>query len=251
MFGFLKQYVSKKTEDVQAGFLRLIVEFDPESASEAEIGELDEVLTKLTRQMVEAKAAWDKEQREAEEIRKAYGLRVGAAERLQTQMETADPEQKERIGASLEKLVGELEKMVPEVEREEAEAAEAKTYYDELNGAVKTAAERLKTARARLTEAKRRMDTAKIRAERAEQQEERAKTLAGIKQQADKLGTAFDAMTKRAEELEAQTKVHQEKTKLLSASKEEDDPLIAQALRDAAGTPPEKSLSERLAALKK
>ena len=58
-------------------------------------------------------------------------------------------------------------------------------------------------------------------------------------------------MTKRAEELEAQTKVHQEKTKLLSASKEEDDPLIAQALRDAAGTPPEKSLSERLAALKK
>jgi chromosome segregation ATPase len=190
MFGFLKQYVSKKTEDVQAGFLRLIVEFDPESASEAEIGELDEVLTKLTRQMVEAKSAWDKEQHEAAEIRKAYGLRVGAAERLQAQMETADAEQKARIEASLGKLVAELEKMVPEVEREEAEAAEAKTYYDELNGAVKTAAERLKTARARLTEAKRRMDTAKIRAERAEQQEERTKALAGIKQQADKLGTA-------------------------------------------------------------
>ena len=108
MFGFLKQYVSKKTEDVQAGFLRLIVEFDPESASEAEIGELDEVLTKLTRQMVEAKAAWDKEQHEAEEIRKAYGLRVGAAERLQAQMETADAEQKARIEASLGKLVAEL-----------------------------------------------------------------------------------------------------------------------------------------------
>ncbi|MGD9610531.1 MAG: hypothetical protein AB7U59_14075 [Desulfovibrionaceae bacterium] len=251
MFGFLKQYVSKKTEDVQAGFLRLIVEFDPESASEAEIGELDEVLTKLTRQMVEAKSAWDKEQHEAAEIRKAYGLRVGAAERLQAQMETADAEQKARIEASLGKLVAELEKMVPEVEREESEAVEAKTYYDELNGAVKTAAERLKTARARLAEAKRRMDTAKIRVERAAEQEQRAKVLTGIKQQADKLGTAFDAMTKRAEELETQTQVHQEKAKLLSVPKEEEDPLIAQALRDAAGTPPEKSLSERLAALKK
>lgn len=251
MLAFLKQYVVKKTEDVQAGFLKLIVEFDPESASEAEIGELDEVLTKLTRQMVEAKAAWDKELREAEEIRKAYGLRVGAAERLQTQMETADAEQKTRIEASLGKLVADLEKMVPEVEREESEAVEAKTYYDELNGAVKTAAERLKTARTRLTEAKRRMDTAKIRVERAAEQEQRSKVLSGIKQQAGKLGTAFDAMTKRAEELEIQTQVHQEKVKLLTAPKEEEDPLIAQALRDAAGTPPEKSLSERLAALKK
>jgi chromosome segregation ATPase len=250
MMGFLKQYLVKKTDDVQSGFLKLIVEFDPESASEAEIGELDEILTKLTRQMVAAKASWDKEQQEAEAIKKAYTLRVGAAERLQTQMETADADQKEKIETSLTKLVAELEKMVPEVEREEAEATEAKAYYEELNSAVKTASERLKTARSRLTEAKRRMDMAKIRAERAEEQEERAKVLSGIKQQADKLGTAFDAMSSRAKELETKAQVHQEKAKLLTQPKEEEDPLIAQALKDAAGTPPEKSLSDRLAALK-
>jgi chromosome segregation ATPase len=250
MMGFLKQYLVKKTDDVQSGFLKLIVEFDPESASEAEIGELDEILTKLTRQMVAAKASWDKEQQEAEAIKKAYALRVGAAERLQAQMDAADADQKEKIETSLTKLVAELEKMVPEVEREEAEATEAKAYYEELNSAVKTASERLKTARSRLTEAKRRMDMAKIRAERAEEQEERAKVLSGIKQQADKLGTAFDAMSSRAKELETKAQVHQEKAKLLTQPKEEEDPLIAQALKDAAGTPPEKSLSDRLAALK-
>jgi len=250
MLSFLKQYLVKKTDDVQSGFLKLIVEFDPESASEAEIGELDEVLTKLTQQMVAARASWDKEQGEAEAIKKAYELRVGAAERLQAQMDAAALDQKAPFEASLAKLVAELEKMVPEVEREEAEAQEAKTYYDELNQAVKTASERLKSARARLTEAKRRMDMAKIRAERAAEQEDRAKVLSGIKQQADKLGTAFEAMTSRAEELEAKAQVHQEKVKLLTQPKEEEDPLIAQALKDAAGVAPEKSLGERLAALK-
>lgn len=250
MLSFLKQYLVKKTDDVQSGFLRLIVEFDPETASEAEIGELDEILTKLTRQMVAAKASWDKEQREAEAIKKAYALRVGAAERLQVQMEAAPADQKAQYEASLGRLVAELEKMVPEVEREEAEAREAKTYYDELNQAVKTASERLKSARSRLTEARRRMDMAQIRAERAKEQEERAKVLSGIKQQADKLGTAFDAMTARAEELEMKAQVHQEKVKLLTQPKEEEDPLIAQALKDAAGVAPEKSLSERLATLK-
>ncbi len=250
MLGFLKQYLVKKTDDVQSGFIRLIVEFDPESASEAEIGELDEILTKLTSQMVSAKAAWDKEQQEAVAIKNAYSLRVGAAERLQAQMDAAPAEQKAQIEASLGKLVAELEKMVPEVEREEAEAKEAKEYYDELNTAVKTASERLKTARSRLTEAKRRMDMAKVRVERAAEQEERAKSLAGIRQQADKIGTAFDAMSSKAEELERQAQVHQEKAKLLTPQKSEEDPLIAQALKEAAGAAPEQSLSDRLAALK-
>ncbi|KHK03937.1 hypothetical protein [Desulfovibrio sp. TomC] len=251
MLSFLKQYVVKKTEDAQAGFLKLIVEFDPESASEAEIGELDGILTKLTRQMVGAKAAWDKEQQEAEAINKAYTLRVGAAERLQAQMDVAEGDQKTLIETSLGKLVAELEKMVPEVEREEAEAKEAKLYYDELNTAVKTASERLKTARSRLTEAKRRMDMAQIRAERAKEQEDRAKVLSGIKKQADTMGTAFDAMSARAQELETQAQVHQEKAKLLAQPKEEEDPLIAQALKDAAGVQPQQSLGDRLAALKK
>lgn len=251
MLSFLKQYFVQKTEDVQSGFIKLIVSFDPESASEAEIAELDDVLTKLTRQMVSAKSAWDKEQQEAEAIAKAYDLRVGAAERLQAQLDAATTEDKARYEASLGTLVAELEKMVPEVEREEAEAKDAKAYYDELHDAVMTASERLKTARAHLADAKRRMDMAKIQAERAAEQETRAKTLAGIKQQADKLGTAFDAMSARADELETQAKVHREKAKLLAPKKEEEDPLIAQAMKEAAGTPPEKSLGERLAALKK
>jgi phage shock protein A len=249
---FLKNLFVKKAEDLQSGFLKMLVEFDPESASEAEIATLDDALTKLTQQMIAAKNAWDREQKEAAEIKKGYELRVAAAERLQIQAESAsDPAQKAAVEASLAKLLAELEKMVPEVEREEREAVEAKGYYDELADAVKTASERLKTARARLSDAKRRMDVAKVRAERAAEQEERAKVLTGIKQQANNLGASFDAMTKRAEEMETKAQVHQEKAKLLSKPKDEEDPLIAQALKDAAGEAPPQSLSERLAALKK
>jgi len=249
---FLKNFFVKKAGDVQSGFVKMIVEFDPESASEAEIATLDDALTKLTRQMVGAKNAWDREQKEAVEIKKAHELRLAAAERLQAQADAqADPAAKAPFEASLAKLLGELEKMVPEVEREEREALDAKGYYDELSDAVKTASERLKAGRARLSDAKRRMDVAKVKSERAAEQEERTKVLAGITQQADKIGTAFDAMSKRAEEYETKAQVHQEKTKLLSKPKEVDDPLIAQALRDAAGETPPQSLSERLAALKK
>jgi chromosome segregation ATPase len=254
MISFLKHFLEKKAEDVQSGFTKLLVEFDPQSASEAEIGELDEALTKLTQQMVGAKNAWDKEQREAEEIQRNYNLRLSAAERLQDKAAAAaSPEEKAQIEASLAKLLDELEKMAPEAQREAQEAKEAQGYYEELNQAVKTASDRLKTARARLSDAQRRMDVAKVRMERAKEQEERAMVLSGIKQQASTIGTAFEAMSKRTDELETKAEVHKQKAQLLTPPQGGDDPLITAALKEAAGetAKPQQSLAERLASLKK
>ena len=252
MFTFLKHFFVQKAQDAQSGFVKLLVEFDPETASEAEIGELDDALTALTKQMVSAKNAWEKEDREAKEIQKNYDLRLAAAERLQARAESASPEEKPQVEASLAGLLAELEKMVPEVERELQEAVEAKTYYDELAQAMKDASERLKTARARLNDAKRRVDVAQVRMERAKEQEERAKVVAGIKQQASTIGTAFDAMTQKAQELEAKAEVHNTKAQLLTPPKSE-DPYLAQALKEASGEPvaSKQSLYERLAALNK
>ncbi|MFP5222038.1 MAG: hypothetical protein ACLGSA_07090 [Acidobacteriota bacterium] len=254
MINFVKHFFVKKAQDAQSGFVKLLVEFDPETASEAEISELDEALTKLTKQMVDAKNAWAREEREAQEIQKNYDLRLSAAERLQAKADAAaSPEERAQIEASLANLLGELEKMVPEIDREQKEADEAKVYYDELNQAVKSAAERLKTARERLSDAKRRMDVAKVRMERAQEQEERAKVVAGIKQQANNLGTAFDAMTKKAHEMESKAEVSTQKTQLLAPPKSE-DPILAQALKEAAGettAQPQQSLADRLASLKK
>ncbi|MFZ5428475.1 MAG: hypothetical protein ACOZEN_16045 [Thermodesulfobacteriota bacterium] len=252
MLNFVKHFFVKKAQDAQTGFVKMLVEFDPETASEAEISELDEALTKLTRQMVAAKQAWEREDREAVEIQKNYDLRLAAAERLQAKAEAASPEERAQVEASLGALLAELEKMVPEIDRELREAQEAKVYYDELAQAVKTASERLKTARERLLEAKRRMDVAKVRMERAREQEDRAKVLAGIKQQAGNLGAAFDAMTQKAREMEADAEVHAQKTQLLTPPKSE-DPYITQALKEAAGenAPAQASLAGRLAALKK
>ena len=252
MFDFVRNFFTVKAKDVQTGFVQLLVEFDPETASEAEIATLDQALTKLTEQMLGAKRAWEKEDREAKEIQKNYDLRLAAAERLQARAESAPAGEKEQVEASLAGLLAELEKMAPEMEREAREAEEAKGYYDELHQAVKTASERLKTARDRLSEAKRRMDAAKVKAERAQEQEDRAKVVAGIKKQADSIGAAFDAMSRKAEELETKAEVHNKKTELLTPPKSE-DPYLAQALKEASGqnAAPAQSLSERLAALKK
>lgn len=253
MLNFLKHFLGTKAKDAQAGFTRLLVEFDPETASEAEIGQLDQALTTLTRQMVEAKTAWDRECREAQEIKKNYDLRLAAAERLQLQAEAAaDASQKALVETSLGRLVADLEKMAPEVDREACEAVEAQKYYEELTEAVKSASERLKTARSRLADAQRQMQQAKVRAERAREQEERAKVVAGISRDAGSLGTAFEAMSQRARELEAQAQVHTEKARLLSTHQEE-DPLVRQALEEAKGATalPAGSIKDRLTALKK
>ncbi|GFK93022.1 hypothetical protein NNJEOMEG_00851 [Fundidesulfovibrio magnetotacticus] len=252
MLNFLKHFFVNKAQDAQSGFVKMLVEFDPETASEAEIGELDDALTKLTRQMVDAKKAWEREDQEAREIQKNYDLRLAAAERLQARAEAAPEGEKAQVEASLAGLLAELEKMVPEIDREQREAQEAKAFYDELAEAVKSASERLKTARERLNDAKRRMEAAKVRMDRAQEQEERAKVVAGIKQQAGNLGTAFDAMTQKAQEMEARTEVHAQKAQLLAPPKSE-DPYLAQALKEAQGvsTQPQQSLSDRLAALKK
>jgi chromosome segregation ATPase len=254
MFDFLKHFALKKTEDVQTGFMQLLVQFDPEGATEAEIGQLDEALTKITVQMIGAKKDYDRELKEAQEIQKNYDLRVAAAERLQTQMDAeADAAKKAAIEKSLATLVADLEQMLPKVEREAREADEAKSYCDDLTSAVKTASERLKTARANLSDAQRRMNSAQLQARKAAEQEERAKMLAGITKQATTMGTALEAMTKRAEDLETQAAAHKEKAALLTPPKHDEDPLIAQALRDAAGEKPVEtvSLADRLAALKK
>lgn len=252
MINFMKNFFLSKATDAQSSLVRLLVEFDPETASEAEIATLDEALTKLTQQMIAAKQAWEKEDREAKEIKNNYDLRLSAAERLQAKADAASAEEKPKIEASLAGLVAELEKMVPEIDREAKEAEEAKGYYDELAEAVKTSAGRLKTARDRLSDAKRRMDVAQVRAQRAQEQEDRAKVVAGIKKQADSMGAAFDAMSRKAAELEAQAEVHTEKTRLLTPPKSE-DPYLAEALKEAAGKaePAPQSLGDRLAALKK
>ncbi|CAM2058454.1 conserved hypothetical protein [Desulfovibrionales bacterium] len=252
MFEFLKHFAKTKAEDAQSGLMRLLVEFDPEGASEAEISQLYAALTKITRQMFDAKKDYDRELKEAEEIRKNYDLRVNAAERLQVRLDaTADTAEKAQIEASLNKLVADLEAMTSQAEREQQEAKDAKAYYEELNAAVKIASERLNSSRTHLTNAKRRMDMAKLQAQRANEQEGRAKSLAGITQQTNRLSSALEAMTKRAEELEIDATVSHEKTSLLTSSKDDPDPLIAQALQEAQGKKPILSLQDRLAVLKR
>lgn len=249
---FFKHFVKSQVTNFQRGLMDILVGFDPETAGEAEIAQLDEALTKFTQQMVEAKKSWETEQHEADTIQANYNQRLAAADRLQAMIdEESDPTKRQNIEKTLENLLGELEKMKEDVDRETAEAGDAKEYFDELSSAVKSAAERLKSAKANIENAKRKMATAEVRLERAREQEERTKILAGIKQDSSQIGSALDAMKRRADQMDQQAESSKIKTDLLKSPSATDDPILKQALSDVSDQPAKMSSQERLAALKK
>jgi predicted house-cleaning NTP pyrophosphatase (Maf/HAM1 superfamily) len=250
---FLSKLFGQHVKNVGDTIMEKIVAFDPETASEAQIAELDEAFQKTSIQLAKARGEYDREQKEANEIAALYNQRMKAAEMLQGKLEDPANPSKTDIEASLAKLLALLEDMMPDVEREKLEADEAKEYLEDLTAHVEKMAQDLKQARSVLTRAQQDMRRAEEQKKRAEEKSEAAAVLAGIKKQGSQLNTALDVMRKRTDALKTETSAAETRAALLRPTKpEEDDAHITAAMREAAGMPVEapRSLSERLAALK-
>lgn len=247
MLGFFKHFGIKTVEKTGKGLMDVLVSFDPETATEAEISKLDEYLTTITKKMVEAKVDFEKEQKEYEIISANYNKLVVAAGNLQVMLDQATEENKGKIENSLNTLLDELEAMKPEVVREKAEAEEAKVYFNELQEAVKAAATKFKSARSDLNKAKKQMEVAGVRMERAKEKEERVKVLNGLKTDTNKIGSALSAMQRKADEMNQKAEVATTKQSLLETPEAKNtDDLVAEALRMSAPAPTTVSTSDRL-----
>jgi chromosome segregation ATPase len=252
---FMGNLFKKHAENAVNSVQRFLVTIDPETATEAQIAEFSDQLRKASEELATARAEYQREQKEADEIAALYNKRLQAATILEQQVsEAVDPAQKESLTASVEKIVTMLEQMKPDVDREQHDAEEAKQMMNELTVFVEESAATLKDARARLDHAKSEMRRAELEQERAEKHARTAEVLAGIKQGSGTFNVALDAMQKKADESRIKADAANTRSSLLTPTKpEQDDANIAAALAKASGkpAPDSTSISERLAALKK
>jgi chromosome segregation ATPase len=214
---------------------------------------MEQHLDDLGRQVATARQAYDKEQREAEQIEALSHQRMAASEQLQGQVATeADPTRRAALERSLETLVSMLEQMAPEIDREKQDATDAKEFLEMLENAYAQAGGKLKQARSELERAQRDMVRAGQQRETAERQAEAARQAAGLTRTTSSLTVALNAMQEAAQRDLASADAATAKAKLLRPTRpEQDDPNIAAAMAAASGkSPAPQSLSERLAALR-
>jgi chromosome segregation ATPase len=253
MISFIRNLLGVKTDQAVQGAMEALVRWDPKSATEAELRTMEQHLDGLGRQVAEARAVYQKEQREADEIKALSNQRMAAAEHLQRQLDAeADPTRKAALEKSLETIVSMLEQMAPDLEREAKDAVEAHEFLEMLEKSYADAGAKLKAARAELTRAHRDMGRAEQQRDMAERQAEAARQAAGLASSTSGLSVALKAMQDTAAKDLASAEAANAKAKLLRpTAPEKEDPNIAAALAAASGKPTASSLSDRLAALKK
>lgn len=254
MLSFLARFGRAKVGQISQGITEAIVRFDPETASEAQIGEFEAQLNELTTKVATLRREYDNEQREADAAQANYNRYMSAAEKLQNQI--ADPatpaDKKGGLEASLANLLTTIEGLVPEMDREIQEAKDAKEFLAQFEQAAVDAAYKVTTAHAKLNEAARKMATAKLQKERASENAEHAAVLAGIRSDNDSLGTALTAMEKVAQKDQDAATAATLKANLLTKNipqSIENDLNVRNALGEASPDSTHVGLTDRLAAL--
>ncbi len=252
---FLANLFKKHAENAITSVQQFLVTLDPETATEAQIAEFSDHLTKASEELAKARADYQREEKQARDIAALYDQRLQAATILEQQVsEASDPSGKAALSASLEKLVSMLEQMKPEVDREREQAGEAKRMMEELSRFVEESAEALKQARSRLDHVKTEMRRAELEKERAEKRANTAEVLSGIKKDSGSFNVALDAMQKKADADRLKADAANERSRLLTpTSTETEDSNIAAAMTQASGKPAPQTgaVSDRLAALRK
>jgi chromosome segregation ATPase len=252
ILNFIRNLVGVKADDAVQSAVDALVRWDPKAATEAELRTMEQHLDQLGMQVAQARAALNKEQKEADTIQALSRQRMAAAEQLEKQAsEATDPARKAELEKSLATLVGMLEQMAPEVDRELADAKHAQEFLAMLESAYADAGAKLKVARSELGRAERDMARAAQQREIAERQADAARQAAGLTRVTSGLNVALKSMQDSASKDLAVAEAAAAKTRLLKPTKPEtEDPNIAKAMQAASGITPPQSLTERLAALK-
>jgi len=253
MFTFIRNLVGVKTDAAVNSAIEAIVQWDPKSATEAELRTMEQHLDQLGLQVAQARAAYDKERQEAQHIVALSAQRMAAAEQLQKRLESeSNPANKQALEKSLATMVGMLEQMAPDVDREKQDATDAETFLRSLEDTYQQAGQKLRSARSDLDRAQRDMSRADQQRQAAEQRAEAARQAAGLSGATSGLSVALKAMQDNAARNLAQAEAANAKAALLKPTRpEQDDPNIAAAMAAVSGSAaPTASLGDRLAQLR-
>lgn len=253
MIPFIRNLLGVKTDQAVQGALEALVKWDPKASTEAELRTMEQHLDGLGLQVAQARAAYEREQREADAVLDLSHQRMAAAEQIQRQIGAeADAARRAALEKSLETLVGMLEQMAPDLDRERKDAEDAHDFLKMLEQSYAQAGAKLKAARSELERAHRDMGRAAQQRDMAERRAEAARQAAGLSSATSGLSVALKAMQDSAAKDLAVAEAAHAKAKLLQPTQpEKEDPNIAAAMAVASGARPAPvSLSDRLAALR-
>jgi hypothetical protein len=201
---------------------------------------MEQHLDELGLEVARARAAYERERKEAEVIRALLNQRMAAAEQIEKQAAAeATSQRKASLEKSLATLLDMLEQMTPEVEREAKDETDAHDFLVMLEKTYAETGAKLRAARSQLERAERR-------------QAEAARRASGLSGTTNSLNVALKAMQDAAAKDLMAAEAASAKARLLKPTQpEQDDPNITAALAAASGGGLQpQTLSERLARLK-
>jgi chromosome segregation ATPase len=252
---FITNLIGVKTDQAVSGLITTIVQWDPQSATEAELRTMEDNLDQLGRQVAAARIGFEKEKREADAIQLLANQRLAAANQLQAELEQTNfnAPKKAEMERSLTTLVNMLEEMAPDVDREKQDATDAAEFLQMLQTTYEDAAGKLRNARSELDRAQRDMGRAEQQREMAERRAQASRQAAGLSGATSGLTVALKAMQDTAQRNLVEAEAANQKARLLApTTPEKDDPNIALAMARVRGQiPPETTtLANRLETLR-
>lgn len=252
---FLKNWLGVQGKQAVQAVNDALVKLDPQAAIQADLDTMNNDVTKAGQVIAKLRADLSREQKEWSLIDTRYSELLGAAENLKAQIENPDTpaEKRTSLESSLERLLDQIEKIVPDREREKQDVEQTQSLLTEAEAAYQEKVKALTTAKSNLTRARQDMQHAAIRQERAEQRAQQAEVVAGLRSApTSQLTVALSAMQRAADQANQKTEAANMKaTALAGANQQEEDPNIKAAIAASKGQTPAKSLSERLASLKR
>jgi hypothetical protein len=253
-FGLLGKKAEKIGSDMEAGLIALIAKTDFETLEAYQIEEYEKILDKVSLQMASAKAGYDREKKEFDDLSAQFKEKLADANLAKEKMNAgATPtDLRDKLQAHLLKLVPEIESMKIRLVSEEQEYKQAEEDYTVYREVVTSAAQRLAAAKKNLGDKKRELKSLTAQEERNKQREAQQKELMGIKERVDNMGTILGSLDKEINDKKIKVEasaVRVDALKKAGGSVSEIDPDVAAILGKTTSGAPEKSVFERLDAL--
>jgi len=248
--GFFAKFGGEKLKQAKQSLTQAIVEFDPETASDAAIEMMDEQVDELSRELAKANQDLKKESMEADAAKVNYNRKVEVAGKLQDKIDEASGAKAKSLQTSLDTLLEDIESTRSDVELEIQEAADAQLVVDDFQQAIEMAVSKLKSARSDHKKAMGDMKRANLAEKRATDQANRQKKLAGIGGSDDGMSTALDAMKAATAERTANAEAAQTKADMLKPFDASEDKNIAALMDEIDGEDEPATTKDKVASLK-
>lgn len=249
-------YAGQKVGNLDQALLVQLASWDPTGVGEAGLATKEDELDALGLEVIKARDEFHTDELEYQKAMTLYNQRLASAELLNKLAN--DPSLSDSVRAAKatarDQLLAIIEDHKPEMEGHKAEYDSAKNYHDQLEANYTAAAARLTTERNRLNLAARDMKLQQQRQVREEDRARVASMAAGISANTgDRVDAALAALKSNADHArQAADAAVLKQQHLAPTNAERDNPDIAEAMQQAAGSaPPPVSADERIAALRK